>query len=127
MVTTFFSVDTDLILNIPLGDGSIEDKLFWYFDKRGHFSVKSGNKVVFGWKEDIPSAWSDLSCWWKLLQSLGIPSKLKIYLWKACRVFHLTFFNFARQKIPNDIDPTRGVESVRNLSSLVQWHKGYGG
>lgn len=88
---------------------SIGDSRFWWFDKKGSFSVKSGYKswlranlrshlVVAG-----PSTNGD-EMWWKNVWTLAMPPKVKFFLWKLSRDFVATKGNLFKHHVP--IDPS---------------------
>ena len=74
----FWDIDRDVILNIPIGRRNYEDKLIWYFDSRGLYSVRSGYGIIM---EDKKQACFSLGSndrkWWGLLWNLNIPIKIK--------------------------------------------------
>ncbi|KAL5798070.1 hypothetical protein ACOSQ2_002890 [Xanthoceras sorbifolium] len=78
--------EADIILSIPLCSSPLRDSLIWHFDKKGCFSVKSAYRLAL--KDscyDSPSGSRAPSPWWKKLWTLQIPSKIKIFYWRACR------------------------------------------
>ncbi|KAL5768156.1 hypothetical protein ACOSQ2_014939 [Xanthoceras sorbifolium] len=42
---------------------------------------------------------STMSTWWKLLRSLKVPPKLKVFSWKACHEWLPTYYNLASHLI----------------------------
>lgn len=42
----FLPANQELILKIPLPHVPMKDTLFWHFDKRGNYLVKSGHQVA---------------------------------------------------------------------------------
>ncbi|KAL5783292.1 hypothetical protein ACOSP7_008321 [Xanthoceras sorbifolium] len=76
----------DIILSIPLCSSPLRDSLIWHFDKKGCFSVKSACKLALKDScSDSPFGSRAPSPWWKKLWELQIPSKIKIFCWRACR------------------------------------------
>ncbi|KAL5817683.1 hypothetical protein ACOSQ3_026061 [Xanthoceras sorbifolium] len=82
----FNSEEAASILSIPLCSRPIEDSLIWHFDKRGFFSVKSAYNVALSLgNSDVPSCSRGFSPWWRKLWALQLPSKVKIFCWRACK------------------------------------------
>ncbi|KAL5737670.1 hypothetical protein ACOSP7_030431 [Xanthoceras sorbifolium] len=87
LVQFYFSPEeADIILSIPLCSSPLRDSLIWHFDKRGCFSVKSAYRLALKVAQsDSPSGSRAPSPWWKKLWALQLPSKIKIFCWRACR------------------------------------------
>jgi len=80
-------IDGDQILSIPLSSREAKDNRWWFFDKRGNFSVKSGYRVAleeYGKKGASSSGSTVSKQWWITLWNLHIPPKVKIFVWRAC-------------------------------------------
>ncbi|KAL5862339.1 hypothetical protein ACOSQ4_003635 [Xanthoceras sorbifolium] len=78
--------EADIILSIPLCSSPLRDSLIWHFDKKGCFSVKSAYRLALKDScSDSPSGSRAPFPWWKKLWALQIPSKIKIFCWRACR------------------------------------------
>ncbi|KAL5755309.1 hypothetical protein ACOSP7_023529 [Xanthoceras sorbifolium] len=60
------------------------DTIQWHFSKDGLYSVHSGYHLAVGLVPS-PSCLDDSSvvAWWKLLWQLRVPSKVKVFLWRA--------------------------------------------
>ncbi|KAK3210788.1 hypothetical protein Dsin_015494 [Dipteronia sinensis] len=100
----FWEDDVNAILSIPLGRGRARDSLQWHFDQKGSYSVKSGYWVGVSLSSvsgpSNSSSFSDASiAWWKSLWKLQIPSKIKVFVWKACHNMLPSFEVLARRKI----------------------------
>ncbi|KAL5768296.1 hypothetical protein ACOSQ2_015079 [Xanthoceras sorbifolium] len=87
LVQFYFSPEeADIILSIPLCSSPLRDSLLWHFDKRGCFSVKSAYRLALKDTHfDSPSCSSAPFPWWKKLWALQLPSKIKLFCWRACR------------------------------------------
>ncbi|PON73617.1 hypothetical protein PanWU01x14_057990, partial [Parasponia andersonii] len=57
-------VDFETILNIPIGDTPVDDRIVWHFDSKGQYSVKSDYHVgMSSWIEAEFSCQNNLSSW----------------------------------------------------------------
>ncbi|KAL5752202.1 hypothetical protein ACOSP7_022383 [Xanthoceras sorbifolium] len=84
-----FSFDDDqAIFCIPPSLSHLGDSLCWHYDSSRNYTVKSGYWV--GMKIARSAGYSGLSgndcndSWWQFLWSLNIPSKVKLFIWRAC-------------------------------------------
>jgi ribonuclease HI len=82
-------VDVHRILQIPLHNRGFEDFIAWRFTKHGKYTVRSGYHVQwrhrFGASAGqlaLPGS-SALNPVWKSVWKLKIPSKIKIFFWRA--------------------------------------------
>ncbi|KAL5830904.1 hypothetical protein ACOSQ4_016258 [Xanthoceras sorbifolium] len=74
------------ILSIPLCSSPLSDTPSWHFDKLGCFSVKSAYRLALNANNSAsPSSSRTPPPWWKKLWSLPLPSKIKIFCWRACK------------------------------------------
>ncbi|KAL5743547.1 hypothetical protein ACOSP7_026419 [Xanthoceras sorbifolium] len=84
--SAFLLEDERLILNLPCSSSNNSDSLIWHYDRSGVYSVKSGYWVAIE-KKNYATASSSSSfagfSWWRHLWSLKVPSKVKIFLWRA--------------------------------------------
>lgn len=81
---SFLPLDADLIKGLPLSTSNREDSTFGTTIKKGLFTVKNGYCVLLDTKNATNLSSSlQISKWWKELHSLEIPSKIKIFLWRA--------------------------------------------
>ena len=83
----------DLIITGGVG---VDDNILWHYEMSGVFSVKSGYRLLRG-SSLVPSCsglCSSIS-WWKWFWKLNVPSKIKIFLWKACNNWFPTRVNLA--------------------------------
>lgn len=91
LVQTFWEEDVAAIKSIPV-HAKMEDMVAWHYDMRGCFSVKSAYKV----QREIDRRSSMRGCpgtssgeneeedFWKKLWKLGVPEKIKHFLWRLC-------------------------------------------
>ena len=102
----FLKEDATQILKIPLPKRPLEDQLVWAYDKRGQYRVKSGSYVALRLKlKDLPSSSSTNTEWWKYFWNLSLPSKIKIFYWRAFSNILPTYSNLHKRKIP--VAPSR--------------------
>lgn len=83
---------------------SLEDKLIWHFDKTDNYTVKSGYKVFLNSKIDgIASSSNSMEKVWNSLWKLKIPSKIKLFCWKALNNTLPTKLNLLKRGIASDL------------------------
>jgi hypothetical protein len=82
-------VDVYRIMQIPLHNRGFDDFIAWSYTKHGRYSVRSGYHLQ--WRHEfgasagqlaLPGS-SALNPVWKILWQLKIPSKIKIFIWRA--------------------------------------------
>jgi hypothetical protein len=85
----FLEVDVKRILEIPINVQGFDDFIAWSYNKNGRYSVKSGYHLqwrhTFGPRANqlaLPGT-SALNPVWKTVWQLKLPSKIKIFLWRA--------------------------------------------
>ena len=79
----FVERDVRAICDIFLRSVWSHDCLLWHFNKNGHYSVKSGyrllaNSLTSNGDKHVPGQW-------EMIWSAKVPSNIKFCLWKACR------------------------------------------
>jgi ribonuclease HI len=85
----FNIVDVNRILEIPLNNQGFEDFIAWNFTKHGQYAVRSGYHLQ--WRHQFGPRTSQLSLpgssvnnpIWKIIWNLKVPSKVKIFVWRA--------------------------------------------
>ncbi|KAK2655072.1 hypothetical protein Ddye_008124 [Dipteronia dyeriana] len=102
----FVEDDVLAVLSIPTSANRVYDSLCWHYTEDGNYSVKSGYKVglsleYFG----APSSSNKvlLAYWWKFIWHLKIPSKVQMFLWKACHHWLPTKVCLAMRHIQVDV------------------------
>ena len=94
ILETFHINDAKAICNIPLSQRRGVDFVVWLHTKNGVYLVRSGYHKAM--KEMINESWAESSSSvegqqiWKVLWGLKIPSKLKVFGWRACHEILLT-------------------------------------
>jgi hypothetical protein len=98
----FNAVDVERILQIPINHQGFEDFIAWGETKHGRYMVKSG--YYLQWKHQFGTSFSQLALpggsatnlTWKVLWKLKIPSKVKIFMWRALHgIMPLKFWQIA--------------------------------
>ena len=107
ILETFHINDAKAICNIPLSRRRGVDSVVWLLTKNGKYSVRSGYHKAR--KEMINESWAESSSSaegqqiWKVLWGLKIPSKLKVFGWRACHEILPTRVNLAKRKILENV------------------------
>lgn len=78
----FLPVDTAPILSVPISKNSVIDEHVWYGNNEGAFKVKEAYRIAMA-RIDSASCSSGPDPMWKKMWHLNIPSKAKIFLWRA--------------------------------------------
>lgn len=100
--------DAFLILGMPCGDIMIEDKIIWHYAKYGEYKVKSGYKVAMRMKEMAEASdMKSFESWWSYIWSMGVPAKVKHFLWKVSHFWLPTNWALHRRGINIDKHCTR--------------------
>ena len=85
----FIWVDVERILKIPLSPNMTEDFVAWQYTKSFSFSVRSAYYVEWEHQFGAQTRWGDgqgaihANPVWDILWKLQIPSKVKIFAWRA--------------------------------------------
>ncbi|KAH9717156.1 putative reverse transcriptase/RNA-dependent DNA polymerase [Citrus sinensis] len=95
----FSEEDAARIKRIILPSSPQLDQLIWHFDKHGNYSIKSGYQLSLRLKSPDLASSSDLSkTHWKIIWSMEIPEKIKIFMWRAAQNMLSTAYNLWRRK-----------------------------
>lgn len=84
MRSCFHPLDVEDIVTIPLSRVSREDCLCWFYSGNGVFSIRSAYNLgvtLNSYDSTGPLVGSVI---WKRLWNLGVSSKIKIFMWRAC-------------------------------------------
>ena len=94
----FVEANADAIKSIPLSSSPQQDTLMWPFTPMGQYFVKSGYRFL---QESEVSDQVPVTNFgfWRDLWSLEVPSKVKNFVWRACREALPTKANFCRRKV----------------------------
>ncbi|XP_030943489.1 uncharacterized protein LOC115968280 [Quercus lobata] len=84
----FLPFEASTILNIPLSYNLPEDKIIWVGNKKGEFTVKSAYYIALNLNNEADieecSSGDCRAPLWKRIWHLKIPSKIRIFGWRAC-------------------------------------------
>ena len=105
--SVFLSYEAEVILSIPISPSFPEDALIWAWMKKGDFSVKCAYQVAYKWlakdrgrgaggEESNPRKKKEF---WKVIWDLNCPSKVKFFLWRACKNILPTNYCLWRWKV----------------------------
>ena len=97
----FHREDAEAILRIPLSHRNIPDSIVWLPNKDGEYTVKSGYFTARELESELDgrvesSGLRNRGCLWSMLWKLHLPSKIKIFGWRACQGILPTKENLAR-------------------------------
>ncbi|KAL5560573.1 hypothetical protein UlMin_036784 [Ulmus minor] len=77
---TFWPIDIAEITNITVPRNMEADKLWWFFEKKGSYTVKSGYKLACDLNNPIfDSTSAGGSNWWTTLWTLKLPPKINFF------------------------------------------------
>ncbi|GMY31999.1 putative ribonuclease H protein At1g65750 isoform X2 [Fagus crenata] len=85
----FLPMDVATIQSIPLGRIATEDKRVWIGNYYGIFTVKSAYHIALNLKalngQEESSVGDPYRNLWKHIWRLKLPSKIRIFAWRACK------------------------------------------
>lgn len=81
----FPTYERELILSIPLSYRRPNDKQVWFFNRHGHYSVKSGYRMAQSLLDlqVAESSSCNMMAFWKRIWHLELPRKVILFLWKT--------------------------------------------
>lgn len=87
---TFWPVDCERILSIPIGAITSDDRLVWHFSKDGKYSVKTAYQVLLAARcsqvhSSGGAASGEATINWNEVWNLNLPPKIRMVLWRVCR------------------------------------------
>lgn len=87
--STFWEVNRDRILAIPLGTTLAEDRLVWHYSKNECFSIRSCYQFILqnftSFAEHMVGSTNGVeSCSWDEIWRLLVPPKICMFLWRTC-------------------------------------------
>ncbi|KAL5547561.1 hypothetical protein UlMin_002792 [Ulmus minor] len=80
---SFHEDEAEAILSLPLPRRTTSDTLLWHYDKSGHYTVRSGYWLANQCRSVPSSSTISLNSWWKRFWKLRVPSKIRVFIWKA--------------------------------------------
>ncbi|CAJ2643912.1 unnamed protein product [Trifolium pratense] len=103
------------ILDVPLHDMFEEDKLVWFDDLHGQYSVKSGYNLMLNCTGAVEGLTSHSD--WKTLWKIQAPPKAKHLLWRICKGCLPTRIRLQERRVPCLLSC-----SLCDLSNEDDWH-----
>ncbi|KAL5552091.1 hypothetical protein UlMin_002267 [Ulmus minor] len=97
---SFHEDEAEAILSLPLPRRSTPDTLLWHYDKSGHYTVRSGYWLANKCRSVPSSSTTSLSSWWKRFWRLRVPSKIRVFIWKAFHNWISSSSNLANHGVP---------------------------
>ena len=107
---TFLPHETEVILGISISPISPEDSQIWSKTPNGTFTVNSAYKVAYKLLKEASKVNTNSSCFdnskmqalWKSIWNLKCQSKIKHFIWRACRNILPTKYYLKQQKVITD-------------------------
>ncbi|KAL2900218.1 hypothetical protein RDABS01_025300 [Bienertia sinuspersici] len=86
ILNTFVPIDSETILNIPLGEVLHEVSRVWHYSSCGNFTVKSAYHLTMDCRKDGIGCSSSRNegLFWKKLWSLNLPPRVRMFGWRVC-------------------------------------------
>ena len=100
----FNQFDAEAILRVPLSRRQVQDKLMWKYCRNAKYAVKSGYHVArmlagdTNGREESSRQRADHRIWNQLWQ-LCVPSKIKVFGWRACLNILPSKVNLVRRQV----------------------------
>ncbi|KAL5562617.1 hypothetical protein UlMin_032364 [Ulmus minor] len=98
---SFHKDEANTILSLPLPRRATPDSLIWHYHKSGCYTVRSGYWLALQHKSIPSSSTSSITYWWKKFWRLRIPSKIRIFLWKAFHNWIPSSVNLVKHGVPS--------------------------
>ncbi|KAL5570630.1 hypothetical protein UlMin_027205 [Ulmus minor] len=97
---SFHEDEAEAILSLPLPRRTTPDTLLWHYDKSGHYTVRSGYWLANKCRSVPSSSTISLNSWWKQFWHLRVPSKIRVFIWKAFYNWIPSSINLANHGVP---------------------------
>ena len=93
-----------LVLNIPLSRTPVKDKIIWPFTPSGKYTVNSDSKFLAKLNSmvDFAGTPQQQNEVWKQIWGLNVPSKVRNFMWRACKEAIPAKHNLLKRKILNE-------------------------
>ena len=107
----FSKYDAEAILRIPLSRRYVLDVMVWMHNKNGWYSVRSGYHTARNLLRESNQEGEGSNLWecsnvWARIWKLHIPTKIKVFIWRACHDILPTFEKLRQRRIiGNDLCP----------------------
>ncbi|KAH1032629.1 hypothetical protein J1N35_044803 [Gossypium stocksii] len=114
----FTSLEAIAICCIPLSNYNSEEKMVWFADNSGRYTVRSGYRCLVGSRiEDV--MYSDSFGIYKKIWELNLPPKIRIAIWRFTKDFIPTATNLYNRRISSSpICPSCG-EAPENFMHII--------
>ncbi|XP_057791296.1 uncharacterized protein LOC131008432 [Salvia miltiorrhiza] len=97
----FLPHEQHAILTTPIGEKTPRDNVCWGFETKGNFTIKSACLVEIGYYETDPNtSYRDRKFWSKLVWSLSVLPKSKVFAWRAFNNLIPTGANMLEHHVP---------------------------
>ncbi|KAL5543309.1 hypothetical protein UlMin_007093 [Ulmus minor] len=123
--------EANVILSLPLPRRTSPDTLLWHYDKPGHYIVRSDYWLATKCRSISSSSTLSINSWWKRFWRLRIPSKIRIFIWKAYHNWIPSSVNLTKHGVPtqlrclicNEVDDTTlhalwGCKALKSLKVM---------
>ena len=125
--TAFLPHEADVILGIPLSPMAPEDSQVWTKTANGIFTMNNAYKVAYKMLkeanlENLSASRLDnsrMQALWKAIWNLKCQSKIRHFMWRACRNILPTKFGLKQRKIITD--DKCDICSERETSGHILW------
>ncbi|KAL5551374.1 hypothetical protein UlMin_001550 [Ulmus minor] len=97
---SFHEDEAEAILSLPLPRRTTSDSLLWHYDKSGHYTVRSGYWLANQCRSVPSSSTISLNSWWNRFWKLRVPSKIRVFIWKAFYNWIPSSTNLANHGVP---------------------------
>ena len=92
----FSKYDAEAIFQIPLSRRYVPDVMVWLYNKNGQYSIRSGYHTARNLLRESNQDGEGSNLWecnnvWARIWKLHIPTKIKIFMWRACHDILPTF------------------------------------
>ncbi|KAK0581430.1 hypothetical protein LWI29_013728 [Acer saccharum] len=89
-----------MISSIPQSNSVTADSVVWHYEKNGEYTVRSGYKVaMINGQVTSLSGLGGCNTLWNSIWKLGIPGKIKVFIWRVCHQWILSLVSLERRGI----------------------------
>ncbi|KAK5834916.1 hypothetical protein PVK06_010596 [Gossypium arboreum] len=110
----FTPLEAIAICYIPLSVYNSEDRMVWFADNSGRYTVRSGYRCLVGsWVEDTVN--TDSSGVYKKIWELNLPPKIRIIVWQITKDYIPTAVNLYNRRISSSPSYPSYSEALENF------------
>ncbi|KAF4399153.1 hypothetical protein G4B88_023747 [Cannabis sativa] len=132
----FHEEDIPWVQGIPI-DLYVEDTLTWPYTPNGQYMVKSGYRIgrEINLHPTRSSNMEDIHKWWKMLWSMSLPPRMKLFGWRVCHNWLPAKINLAHRGMDVNLScdlcghqaetlthALWGCAKVKTIWKLVPWY-----